>query len=93
MHERFKRKLAELEKERKQLTEPSFVVAIRFVDRNRTPVEAAVATARDFTCHRNEGEPLEAFEECAIAECHARYPVGMPPILIFSKEASNAART
>jgi hypothetical protein len=93
MHKAFKRRLEQLEKEREQQTAPTFVIAMVFVDRHRNPIEATFASARDFTCHRSEGETLEAFEARAISECHARYPYGIPPILIFSKEPCDAARS
>jgi hypothetical protein len=71
----FKRRLERLEKEHKQQTEPSFVIVFRYVSApNRTPVEATIATARDFTCRRSEGETLESFEARATQECLARYP-------------------
>jgi hypothetical protein len=93
MYKAFAQRLAQLEAERRQQSAPSFVIAIVFVDRHRTPIEATFASARDFTCRRGEGETLESFQERAISECHARYPYGMPPILIFSKEPCDAARS
>jgi hypothetical protein len=94
MHERFRKRIEALEEMRKQLTAPSHIIVFRFVSApNRTPLEATIARGRDFTCRRGEGETLESFQERAISECHERYPCGMPTVLIFSEEASDAARS
>jgi hypothetical protein len=84
MHERFKRRLEQLERERAQQSQPSFVILFQAVDRRGRPLEATVATARDFTCHRNRDETLADFEGRAAAACLACHPTGMPTILYFT---------
>jgi hypothetical protein len=92
MHERFKRRLAELEEARREQSQLSFVIALCFIDAKHGEVDATFASARDFTCRHGNCETLESFKERAIAECHEHYPRGIPPILIFfPEEPPNAA--
>jgi hypothetical protein len=96
MHERFRKRLEALEELHKQLSEPSLILAIRFINPDRTPVEAVVATdQKGFICHCGKDESLDDFTERAINELRALHPVGPPCALIFSahedKEPLDAA--
>jgi hypothetical protein len=92
MRERFRKRIEALEEARRQQTQPSFVIVFQCIDRYGQPLEATVASARDFVCRRGEGETLESFEARASQECLACHPRGMPPpILTFDVEPPNAA--
>jgi hypothetical protein len=88
MHERFKQRLADLERGLRDSVLP--MVSIGFVNPDKTPVEFRVAWSGDFKCWRREGEDEDAFEARAHAEALAADPHGQ--ILIFSdKEISRAS--
>jgi hypothetical protein len=95
MHERFRKRLEELERLHKQLSEPSCFLAICFVHPDGSPAEAVIPTnQKDFTCRRGEGEALGDFKMRAVDECRALHPFG-PPIglIFFTEEPSDAARS
>jgi hypothetical protein len=85
MHEAFKRRIAQLERERAQQAQPSFVIAFRFIDRDGAPIDAVVAKGPgNFISRRREGEALDAFHTRAEQECLAARPCGMPSVLFFT---------
>jgi len=84
MHETFKRRLAQLEAERAQQRQPSFVIAFIFAGRYNE-CDANFADGPDgFVSRRRDSESFSDFTARASAEAFAARPYGMPSVLFFT---------
>jgi hypothetical protein len=94
MHERFKRRLADLEEARKLQDGPPQIISVGFINPDKTPVEATVAWTTDcsFETFRREGEDEAAFRARAHSECRAADPRPVQILIFSDKELSHAAQ-
>jgi hypothetical protein len=72
MHEKFRRRIEELEEARRKQDEPLRIVRVVFVGADRKQISATVAQGpAGFVCHRGKDEDLDAFQSRASDECRA----------------------
>ena len=93
MHEKFKRRLADLEEAAALANGPPQLISIGFVNPDKTPVVPTVAwTANcDFECFRHEGEDEDAFRARAHSECRAADPRPIQILIFSDQEAEDHA--